>query len=90
MPPTGITIQTSKMKFHYICFGPDQQHRDKSFTRKITAVTTEHPKEPGRPAFIQIELRMTQNTQSVEHIKTAIEKEVGHPIELEGGFHYQK
>lgn len=78
------------MKFFFIISAPDQKHRDKSFTRSITAFTLDNPPEPGRPGFIQFTLRMTYMNQSLDLIKAAIEEKVGQQIELDGGYFLDK
>lgn len=44
------------------------------------------PREPGRPAYLNLSIEMTAQNQSVELIKQAIEARVGQPIEIAGAF----
>lgn len=74
------------MKFFYYPSAPDKRHRGGAFTRFICAFTLEDPREPGRPAFLQLALPMTWDNQSVKRIKDAIEEKVGQPVELDGGY----
>jgi len=74
------------MKFFFFCSAPDSKHRDGSFTRHVSAVTMDDPREPGRPAYLNLSIEMTAQNQSVELIKQAIEARVGQPIEIAGAF----
>lgn len=74
------------MKFFYHPARPDQKHRGGAFTRSITAFTLEDPREPGRPAFVNLALRMTYDNQSTDLIKTALEEKTNQQIELVGGY----
>jgi hypothetical protein len=77
------------MKFYFNPTRPQQNHRDKSFTRSFTAFTLEDPKEPARPAFLNLSIRMTYMNQGVNLIKAAIEEKVGKSIELAGAYPFK-
>ena len=74
------------MKFFFHFTDPDKKHRDGSFTRSITAFTLDTPKEPRRPAYLNLKIKMTYLNQGVDIIKAAIEEKVGQPITLDGAF----
>jgi hypothetical protein len=85
-----VPTQTKPMRFFFHTTSPDSKHRDGSFTRHITAVTLEDPRQPRRAAFLNLAIDMTYKNQSIELIKKAIEAETGQPIELAGGYSYQR
>ena len=83
-----LYLNNKTMKFFFFSSGPDRKHRDCSFTRFITAVTLEDPREPGRVAYLHLAIEMTCDNQSVDRIQQAIEEKVGQPIELDGGYRF--
>jgi len=77
------------VKFFFCGSGPDQKHRDRTFTRHISAFTLEDPREPGRPAFLQLAIKMDYHNQGLARIQQAIEAITGCPVELAGGYKFQ-
>ena len=83
----GITLTKSKpMKFYFRITQPDKKSRYRSFIRHITAFTLENPKEPSRPAYLNLMLKMSHMNQGLQIIKSAIEEKVGEAIELDEAY----
>ena len=74
------------MKFYFHITSPDQKSKDRSFIRSVTAFTLDDTRELGRPAYLNLKLKMTYMKQGIEIIKEAIEEKVGETIELYGAY----